>query len=321
MWKRSLPVAASIIMCELMLWAVGYPTWWQEIGRPDNRIFAEADELRGWRMKPGNFVLTDGIRTIGANYGADGRRVSEEQSDGTGPAVVLLGDSYVQGFGLNDQDTFAWLLQSKLPGWRVKNFGTGGYGTSQVYLTLKGLIAQGVADGTWAVYLFNGFHQERSVGGVDWLRVMKEPPPGFNFPYYTIDGLGELRLVRSSGQMVWGLSRYVRLIALAEDLFRRAQAGQRFSKRAEVTRKLLQVANQAASSAGWKLVVVLFDLSDVERALYGKFLDSHKFNWLDCSFPGYLDAAYRQDDGHPNGEAHKKIAECIGNWLTSRIAG
>ena len=50
---------------------------------------------------------------------------------------MVLGCSFVQGWALSDEETFAWKLQERFVRARVLNFGTAGYGTTQSLLALE----------------------------------------------------------------------------------------------------------------------------------------------------------------------------------------
>lgn len=71
--------------------------------------------------------------------GARGERLSRPtgSSSGSGPAVLLLGDSFVLGAGLSDNASLAWQLQSLLPDQPVANFAGGGFGTVHQWLMLR----------------------------------------------------------------------------------------------------------------------------------------------------------------------------------------
>jgi hypothetical protein len=60
--------------------------------------------------------------------------VGQSQPETT-PVVILLGDSFVQGVGVDDNETFAWLLARDTP-WTIVNLGVLGYGTDQELLAL-----------------------------------------------------------------------------------------------------------------------------------------------------------------------------------------
>ena len=51
--------------------------------------------------------------------------------------VLLVGCSFTEGFGVDDEDTFSYLLNARYPHLMFHNFGTGGYGTYQSLLRVK----------------------------------------------------------------------------------------------------------------------------------------------------------------------------------------
>lgn len=58
-----------------------------------------------------------------------------------GPAIALIGDSFLFGEGLEDDETIAGRLQVLLPWARVYNYGVRGHGTAQNWLLLRRVLA------------------------------------------------------------------------------------------------------------------------------------------------------------------------------------
>ncbi len=73
----------------------------------------------------------------------DGRRRSAMNSvlRSGAPKIVIVGGSFVQGWAVSDQDTFAWKLQDRFADYDVLNLGTAGYGTYQSLLLIEDLFA------------------------------------------------------------------------------------------------------------------------------------------------------------------------------------
>ena len=65
-------------------------------------------------------------------------------------------------------------------------------------------------------YLLNWFHEERNAGDPSFLRIMKPSPPGCFYPYAQVSG-NRLESGRSEGDVVWYLSRHVRLVAMVQE--------------------------------------------------------------------------------------------------------
>lgn len=77
--------------------------------------------------------------------GPQGERLSRpaDQPRPAGPAVLLLGDSFLFGAGLSDNASLAWQLQSLLPGRAVANYAGGGFGTVHQWLMLRDASSRG----------------------------------------------------------------------------------------------------------------------------------------------------------------------------------
>ncbi len=235
--KRSVLIAARLISlliglagAEGILWFGGYPGWWQtlQISRDDSEY--APDPQLGWKNREGQFDMVDPERNTPFRYTnwSEGRRATADhesalnpENAASAPRVLFFGDSYVQGYGLSNQQTFAWIVQKNHPELAISNFGTADYGTYQSYLAIRLAIAKYARGPCSVFYLFNTFHEGRNVAEPDWVRVVKQPPPGLFFPYADLAD-GALRARQSPGEMVWPVSRWLRTAALAEDYYRRA---------------------------------------------------------------------------------------------------
>jgi hypothetical protein len=212
----------------------------------------------------------------------------------------------VQGYGLSNQQTFAWIVQKNHPELAVSNFGTADYGTYQSYLAM----AKYVHGPSSVFYLFSSFHERRNVAEPDWLRVVKQPPPGLFFPYVDLAG-GTLRAHRSYGEMVWPLSRWLRTAALAQDYYQRIATYPRMRNRRRVTEALLAKMNQTVLAAGATFTVILFDMTPEQRHDYLDFVRSQGIRFIDCDHPEMTDKRLRLPDGHPNAELNRLLAQWI----------
>jgi lysophospholipase L1-like esterase len=102
------------------------------------------DPVLGWVNKP---LKDEGIRFEFArdrffhvrhnSLGLRGRETTAEKPRGV-RRILLVGDSYFWGYGVNDDEVLSAVLQRRLPpAFEVLNGGTTGYGTDQAYLWLK----------------------------------------------------------------------------------------------------------------------------------------------------------------------------------------
>ncbi|MEK6760731.1 MAG: SGNH/GDSL hydrolase family protein [Nanoarchaeota archaeon] len=105
-----------------------------------SNLEVELDSHFGWKLIPnytGCRYQPDTNKIISKIHNSNGLRMSKEISyeKGNKKRVLLLGDSFVYGFGLNDSETIAVKLQEDLgENYEVINMGVDGYGTGQEIL-------------------------------------------------------------------------------------------------------------------------------------------------------------------------------------------
>jgi len=85
---------------------------------------------------------------------AEGHRLTRvgEEEPRSQPLVLLVGDSFVEGVGVDDRETFAWRLASA--GLHVVNLGVLGYGTEQEALSVEDFIASHPQSSVAAIVVF-----------------------------------------------------------------------------------------------------------------------------------------------------------------------
>jgi len=85
------------------------------------------------------------------------------------PGIWLYGCSQTFAWGLNNKDTFGWLLQEQINNFYVRNFGVPGYGNTHALLQLKqAVIKQKKA--VIVVIVYNPFHLIRNIASPSRLR-------------------------------------------------------------------------------------------------------------------------------------------------------
>jgi len=137
---REIALHASILLCtllavEVMLRAAdlrelrdGYGVGYSLVHRYDPAL--------GWRPIPNTVATFKGSRTIKVHHNSLGLR--DVEHDGrTGPTVLFLGDSFVWGYDVEEDERFTESLRDELPGVHIVNAGISGYGTDQEYLLLE----------------------------------------------------------------------------------------------------------------------------------------------------------------------------------------
>lgn len=293
---------------------LGYPRWrTPQIPSPQVRSGYRPDPELGWTNREGVYDIAAPDRPpLHYTNWTGGRRATAESPAPAGdvrPRWIVVGDSYAYGSGLGDADTFAWRVQRNHPELQVSNYGTPGYGAYQSYLSLYRALDNG-APGATVFYLFNGVHESRNVADPSWIRVAHPPANGVFFPYAELYN-GALEDRRSSGDVIWSLSRTLRTVALAEQYYETAKAWTRVRNRRAVTQAILTRMQHAVELAGAKFTVILFDFQPQDRQAYREFLSSRGIAFLDCGRPELGGQSYRQPDGRPNASLNELLAEWI----------
>lgn len=131
------------------------------------------DPLKGWAPKP-NVKKPDTSTTTSLYTNSKGLRAKTEYSykkpDGK-TRILVFGDSFTFGDGVNDEKTYPYFLQKELPETEVLNFGENGYGHDQMLLSLQSegvrykpdmVILGFIADDSWRNILdFRSFPKPR----------------------------------------------------------------------------------------------------------------------------------------------------------------
>jgi len=298
----SLAVFLVLVEVTLRIYLARNTIYDVEMSRYANELKAEsADPAIGHVHRPGGRAHLMGVDV---QINADGLRDGEHRllRDGR-RRIVVLGDSLTFGWGVEQDATFAALLERMLDSRRpteVINFGTGNYNTSQeVALFLdKGLAYQ--PDEVVVFYFIND----------------AEPTPAKSRWWW---------LARSrAATFYWSRAKalWARLFPAASfeeyyaGLYRAGQPGWEATQRA--FERLAAVCRENEIELKVVLLPELHRLDpyafEREHALVGDFLRARGIEVLDLA-PRFREVQdphalwVALDDAHPNAEAHRMIAE------------
>lgn len=118
----------------------------------------------GIKLSPGEYEININNGLIfKATHNEKGRRITsfypEESKD---KKIHLYGCSYTYGTGVNDNETYPFLLQENFPNYEISNFAVPGYGTLHFYIQLiDNITNSNIPD----IVILNcaEFHEERNV--------------------------------------------------------------------------------------------------------------------------------------------------------------
>ncbi len=169
---------ASIVLVHLKRWPSARPTY----HLTHFQFWTDTNPSFGiWHRPNGHFIHQEGCFSLEYSTNSYGARDVERSLHSNQPRTVVLGDSFVEGFGLADQDRLTNILE-KRTGHEHLNFGVGGgFSPLQDALLYRTMAAAFDHDRVVvAVLPDNDFHEmDRS-----WL---SDAYPGQYRPYYKDD--------------------------------------------------------------------------------------------------------------------------------------
>jgi hypothetical protein len=105
-------------------------------------LFERNDEL-GFSMRPGRYRVTETFDNLthffDLTVDESGRRVTSYAPVKAAKRLIITGDSAVFGWGLDDEETLPWLLQTRLPQFQVLNLTVTSYSSLQALMQLRRL--------------------------------------------------------------------------------------------------------------------------------------------------------------------------------------
>jgi hypothetical protein len=317
----ALGLVASAGLGEAGLRAAGRGPWTRLRTPPNEPGMHEPDPVLGWRNQPGSYAFpgyAPGSPEVRMSYLSDGSRSTGYRGAGGEPRVALVGDSFVQGWGLSDRSTLAWMLQERYRHLHVLNYGTGGYSTYQTLLLLEQVLAE-TPRPEWVLYGFILPQETRSVAPPEWLeQLARAAREGIAaVPFADLDREG--RLLRHPPQAYprWPGRERLALVALAQSLWARARAGRRPERARSVALRLLEEMDALCASQGARFVVVFLWVPRAALRAYEGHLERRRIRSVDCRHPVTADLII-PFEGHPNEELNRRWTECLSAKLFAR---
>jgi hypothetical protein len=276
---------------------------------------------RGYAYPPGEFKVTvPGLHSFKVTHASNGLRITHPLAKGTPgnkKEIWIFGCSFTHGWGLNDEETYPWLLQRGLPEYEVVNFGVDGYGTVQSLLQLQETLASGRKPAI-VVLSYASFHDPRNVLVRSWKKavLMNSHLGALNFPYATLGP--DSRLVLRNEPLQYAGLALLRYSALANFLDNRYNASTEESYDSHnVSRAVVNEYWTLCKSNGIEFVLAGILPSSLTSNML-QFFDEKGAMTVDIG----VDLGLSENlapDGHPSAIANKQFAQKLETFLRAKL--
>ncbi len=130
-------ISSMVLLCAVELAArLFFPQWAPAVERV---VFLQYDPLLGWSHRPGQqtrFVQRE--FSVDVEINALGMRDTEYAEErGARRRMLVIGDSFAWGFGVEHSERFTEILETSHYDWEIMNASVNGYGTDQELLYLR----------------------------------------------------------------------------------------------------------------------------------------------------------------------------------------
>ena len=151
----------------------------------DPQPMYSADKDLGYSLNPGSFVMTyrkknraggDDLLKTTFTIKQDRTRYVGTPSETVRRNVYVFGDSFVFGEGVNDEQTFTYLLQNTFQNTRFVLYAVGGYSLTQSYINFQKIKDQ-IRDTDLIILGYAEWYKTRNVAAPSRLREYGEPRP------------------------------------------------------------------------------------------------------------------------------------------------
>ena len=323
---RLLLVIASIVLvlggAEIILRLVEYRKTAPAGGFHSDRWAAPDKEL-GWITRPGYWGVDIRKTPMTILYG--GERLTKGEVETMDEAVCLLvGGSYMLGYGVADNDTIASNLRRRYPAWHFVNVAVPGYGTYQSYLMLKRYVEEHPVNlPRRVVYGYMDHHGVRNIAPYDWIKGLSSyrgvhiAPPHLERaedgswverPYEEINFLG--------------LADNLSLVYFLQDIYLRYTRPLSHDEGPAATCHILGLMQGFCEEHGIEFDVVNISKSDPAWSEATEKCAREKgIGFADCSMdiryedPEWFLTKDGEVSGHPNEKYHAAVAQCIATKL------
>ncbi len=288
-----------------------------------NGSYMQFDSLLGYKHTKGKHEITlkNSYHFI-SNHDSSSLRITSNAKGVDSlhkPEIWIFGCSFTHGWSVNDEETFAWILQENLDQFRIVNWGVSGYGTVHFYLQLQEALANKKKP---AAVIINhaDFHHERNTFSYAYKRSTTcwNKLGNIKWPSVELDSAGHLQIkFVENDYQPWSLSKYSALSYRIEYTFESIADQLRKAEELKITRILLKKIKNLCVQNEVKLIFANIGL---EKDFIQKVSTDLEVPFVDISVD-YTSNEYNNlpFDAHPNQKANQKYAEKIQDFLKHQL--
>ena len=289
---------------------------------PDDGFFISDPEL-GICHKPGTHKIEGADYSFISSHGNDSlrltQRINGHKTNGAHEhkdEVWVFGCSYTHGWALNDEETYPWLLQERLPDYRVVNFGTSGYSTVQSLCQLRRALNTRKKP-KFVIMAYCDSHDPRNTFARSWKKVFKPYVNGLDNPRFPSGRVDRDGLLKISDVPVnyspFPLMKKSALVHVIEDGYNWLEEKKLNSHL--VSRAAMEELMKACDEFGVKLIVSgLVDSQETKNMLVYCKREGISVVDLSVNFQEPLQARMQQGT-FPDAETNKYYADRLANFI------
>jgi hypothetical protein len=325
----SILIVSVLFLAEVGLRMKGFHPW--TIRRPDFAKIEPPGGLHtrhptlGYITKPGEYQITlPGPYSFKTTYLANGLRITHPLNtypEKSKKEIWIFGCSFTQGWTVNDEETYPWLLREKLPDYEVVNFGVDGYSTVQSLIQLQESLAKGTRPAL-VILSYGSFHDQRNTLTRAWTKLRLTAGAGqaygrVNLPYARLskDNRPEI-LYQPLEYHPALLLRYSTLANLIDDTYNKNLENTYHSL--EVTQALIGELSRLCKANGVEFVLAGIVSDPATQAMLEHF-NKEGVGTVDIS----VDLSRKENtnlpyDAHPSAIANKEYARKLEVFLSRK---
>jgi hypothetical protein len=314
-------IAVFLLVTEITLRYAGYEPW-KPIPIEDDVVYKPTppfapDTALGYKMIPGSCEISyGGEYTFTINTDSNGYRFTSKESEkhANKRKIKIFGDSFTQGSGLNDHETYPYLLQDSLENFSINNYGVSGYGVANIHR----LICDFEKPDSGDIYVYAYFFQHNNRFERRVLKMAYAQPQ-------IMGSLGYIILDEKNGKIqsryqpynykMFFISKYSAIANLAEDAFNNFFDGKDNSKYFSIAYKAIRDMDEICKERGATFILAGIQREDGTEKMINRCKDSG-IKCVDISVDLNLNEYNQMPyDNHPNAYSNRLFANRLLNYF------